>query len=62
MAVRSEKNISIQLPRSDDLFIASDSEPSINVSGEAGQDFKCKLAIACQERIDNAVDLKDINV
>ena len=50
--------ISIHTLQTGDLFLASGSEPTINVSGEAGHKIDCWLAIARQEKI---VSLKIIN-
>ena len=44
--------------QTDDLFLASGSEPTINVSGEAGHKIVCWLATAHQEKI---VSLKGLS-
>ena len=50
--------ISTKTLQTDDLFLASGSEPTINVSGKAGHKIDCWLAIARQE---NIVRLKGVN-
>ena len=37
--------------------MASDREPAVNVSGEAGHKYKCRLAVARHEKMNNYVDL-----
>ena len=53
--------ISICTLQSGDLFLASGSEPTINVSGEAGHKIDCWLAIARQEKIVNLKGLSGYN-
>ena len=53
-AIYNQHNIIL----TDDLFLASDIEPTLYVSGEAGHNIDCWFAIAHQEKI---VSLKGVN-
>ena len=53
--------ISICTLQTGDLFLGSGSEPTINVSGEAGHKIDCWLAIARQEKIVNLKGLSGYN-
>ena len=53
--------ISIGTLQTGDLFLASGSEPTINVSGEAGHKIDCWLAVARQEKIINLKGLSGYN-
>ena len=53
--------ISICTLQTGDFFLASGSEPTINMSGEAGHKIDCWLAIAREEKIVNLKGLSGYN-